>query len=88
MFFKIADQRLLEEELWSAHSIRVEFRTLKELSYSAEMDSQGSLFLKEEGDGAERLPVSVVYFRAGYSPNDYPSDAEVRLKTHKHYETL
>uniref|UniRef100_A0A0E0RFN2 Glutathione synthetase n=1 Tax=Oryza rufipogon TaxID=4529 RepID=A0A0E0RFN2_ORYRU len=31
----------------------------------------------EERDG---LPVAVVYFRAGYTPNDYPSEAEWRAR--------
>mmetsp|Transcript_9818 Transcript_9818/g.14648 ORF Transcript_9818/g.14648 Transcript_9818/m.14648 type:complete len:545 (-) Transcript_9818:36-1670(-) len=72
----IADQRLLEQQLWSAHSIRVEFRTLKELSHSAVVDIAGDLFLTLDDSEGTLQRVSVVYFRAGYSPNDYPSEAE------------
>lgn len=42
----------------------------------AEVQQQGVL---QEGSKALRLgadEVAVVYFRAGYTPNDYPSDAE------------
>uniref|UniRef100_A0A0D9XYB6 Glutathione synthetase n=1 Tax=Leersia perrieri TaxID=77586 RepID=A0A0D9XYB6_9ORYZ len=47
----------------------------------AEFNNQSAVVLvvvqAEERDG---LPVAVVYFRAGYTPNDYPSEAEWRAR--------
>lgn len=64
----VADQKLLEVALWEAHGIRVLRRSLSELA-SASRGPLGELIV----DGRE---VSVIYFRAGYDPRDYPSERE------------
>eukprot|EP00930_Biecheleria_cincta_P055644 TRINITY_DN4193_c1_g4_i3.p1 TRINITY_DN4193_c1_g4~~TRINITY_DN4193_c1_g4_i3.p1 ORF type:complete len:552 (-),score=131.53 TRINITY_DN4193_c1_g4_i3:36-1691(-) len=65
-----ADQRWLEYALWQQHGVSVVRRSLAEIHREAWMDeSTGGLRLAGE-------EISVVYFRAGYSPDDYPSEAE------------
>jgi Eukaryotic glutathione synthase len=94
---KIADQRLLESELWTAHGVRVEFMTLAQIAENSRLGQGNSLFIRpscasykddvllatSDGDGLEReeeregeVLVSVAYYRAGYTPNDYPSELE------------
>lgn len=71
-----ADQRLLELALWTLspaagadRPIRVIRKTLGEIAREARLDGSGNLLLGEE-------LVPVVYFRAGYGPADYPTQAE------------
>lgn len=54
-----------------SHSIPVIRRTLRQLSETSSFDSAGQLLL----DGGAHI-CAIVYFRAGYTPRDYPSDAE------------
>ncbi|RLN97338.1 hypothetical protein BBJ28_00003415 [Nothophytophthora sp. Chile5] len=67
------DQRWLEYNLWEHHGVSVLRRTM------AEINARGVLKKREDGkqaldiDGHE---VAVAYFRAGYTPNDYPSEQE------------
>mmetsp|Transcript_84294 Transcript_84294/g.272864 ORF Transcript_84294/g.272864 Transcript_84294/m.272864 type:complete len:496 (+) Transcript_84294:131-1618(+) len=66
-----ADQRWIEYALWEQHGVAVMRRTLSEVHQEAALDAaSGRLHL---AGGPE---VSVVYFRAGYSPEDYPSEEE------------
>jgi hypothetical protein len=74
--FQQADQRLLEAELWTAHGIRTEFFTLNEINKYGTLDSNGQLFLQNRSNPPEMFPVSIAYFRAGYTPNDYPTKEE------------
>lgn len=75
----VGDQRALEEELWRRHGVRCEFATFAELSrwLQVDRDSGGddapTLFL-QRGPGRARCEVSLVYFRAGYTPSDYVAD--------------
>eukprot|EP00930_Biecheleria_cincta_P055639 TRINITY_DN4193_c1_g1_i1.p1 TRINITY_DN4193_c1_g1~~TRINITY_DN4193_c1_g1_i1.p1 ORF type:complete len:598 (-),score=123.85 TRINITY_DN4193_c1_g1_i1:85-1809(-) len=65
-----ADQRWLEYALWEHHGVSVIRRSLAEIHREARMDSStGKLCLAEH-------EVSVVYFRAGYAPEDYMSEAD------------
>lgn len=64
------DQRDLEFALKSIHGIRLVRRTLKELSECQHNDS-GELVVEDNG-----VVAGVVYFRAGYTPDDYPTDLE------------
>ena len=65
----VFDQELVREQLWVEHGVCSERRTLREVAAEARLDADGRLYLP----GGH---VSVVYFRAGYSPDDYPSEAE------------
>ena len=68
------DQRLFEFELTSKHGVAVMRRSLTSLSAatcaSLSNDAECPLLMVEERE------ISVVYYRAGYTPRDYPSDAE------------
>jgi len=63
------DQRKLEHCLFDDHGLAVRRLTLKDLADRASLDADAALVV----DGVE---ITVVYYRAGYSPDDYPSDAE------------
>ena len=64
-----ADWCQVEYGLWHNHGIRVIKKTLAQLKRDATVDEHGKLML-----GA--FEVSVVYFRAGYGPEDYPTEVE------------
>uniref|UniRef100_A0A7S4TA49 Glutathione synthetase n=1 Tax=Ditylum brightwellii TaxID=49249 RepID=A0A7S4TA49_9STRA len=68
------DQRFLEFNLWERHSIPVVRMSLTAAHTRLELDeSTGTLYIKSnDGNEDKRQEVSVVYFRAGYSPADYP----------------
>lgn len=75
-----ADQRLLEDEIWKKNGIRVEFLTLEQLGKSARLDATtGDKILKVQV-GQEESPVSVVYYRAGYTPDDYLTEDHWRVR--------
>ncbi|OSC99094.1 glutathione synthase [Trametes coccinea BRFM310] len=79
----VFDQRWLEYELIEKHSIRVIRQTFGQLAVSAEVVPVSRILrLRLPGSlprGAESVEISTVYFRAGYTPKDYPTAA--------HYET-
>jgi hypothetical protein len=60
--------------LWERHGIRTLRRSLAELAGGAELGAGGDLRV-----GGARI--AVVYFRAGYSPDDYPTEAEWRARS-------
>eukprot|EP00891_Asterochloris_glomerata_P000176 jgi/Astpho2/176/fgenesh1_pg.00004_%23_70_t len=64
------DQQWLQTALWERSKIRTLRRTLHQIH------EQGSV---DEANGqltVDSNPVSLVYYRAGYSPDDYAGDAE------------
>ncbi|GAB4819324.1 hypothetical protein N2152v2_006370 [Parachlorella kessleri] len=64
------DQQWLQTRLWERHQIRTLRKTLAQIAAEGSVDSSsGRLSLSG-------VPVAVVYFRAGYTPADYPSEAE------------
>ena len=69
----VIDQRLLELGLWERHRVPVVRRTLGELGAAAAAGgarvAPGGALVIDAGEPG--LEVSVVYFRAGYTPNDY-----------------
>uniref|UniRef100_A0A7S2RJR4 Glutathione synthetase n=1 Tax=Rhizochromulina marina TaxID=1034831 RepID=A0A7S2RJR4_9STRA len=67
----VVDQRFLEGELWRKHGVRVRRVSLAQIEASAKIDASSGALALESGE-----EVSVVYFRAGYTPDDYPSDKE------------
>jgi glutathione synthase len=73
----VGDQQMLELALWERHGVRTLRRTLAELAASATLEQAVG------ADGAPRprlvvggVEVSVAYLRAGYGPNDYPTERE------------
>lgn len=75
------DQRLIEYELLEKHGIRVRRATLTQLAHFARVSEADRILLFTDPLTGVQEEVSVVYFRAGYSPADYPSQSEwdVRL---------
>jgi glutathione synthase len=73
----VFDQRWLEYELLEKHSIRVIRQTFDELAHSATLDPSTSALLITSPPGVLPTPsiveISTVYFRAGYTPTDYPN---------------
>ena len=74
------DQRDLEFLLQQKYGVRLIRRSLHELATAASMtNGDGNDFLGREliiPDGDEKVAAGVVYYRAGYTPNDYPTDTE------------
>ena len=69
----VFDQRLLADALWYEHGVRVTRATLAEIADEARVTTEddASRFVSFRGEAH-----SLVYFRAGYAPADYPSDKE------------
>ena len=62
------DQRMLEHGLWEGHGVDLRRVTLLDVE-----ENDGRLIF---GEGDDKWEASVVYFRAGYAPDDYASDKE------------
>ncbi|KAF4350215.1 hypothetical protein F8388_018061 [Cannabis sativa] len=65
-----ADERNMYDQHWLSSFIR---KTLAEIDAEGELQADGSLMV----DGQA---ISVIYFRAGYTPTDYPSESEWRAR--------
>ena len=66
------DQQWLQFKLWDNHRIRTIRRTLKDIAERATLiESDNGQLLSIDG-----IAVSLAYFRAGYTPRDYPSNVE------------
>ncbi|GJP55960.1 hypothetical protein CLOM_g14998 [Closterium sp. NIES-68] len=63
------DQHCLSQHLWQRHGIRVLRRSLQEVQQQGAITD--TLDLRVDGHR-----ISVVYYRAGYGPSDYPTDLE------------
>lgn len=63
------DQQWLQTRLWERHGVRTLRRTLAQIAAEGRLGSGGELQV-----GGQR--VALVYFRAGYTPTDYPSETE------------
>jgi glutathione synthase len=78
----MVDQRLLENELWSVHAIKAVFMTMAEVAELGRLDEDSRLLIRRPsrvGDlpgEEEEYRISVAYFRAGYTPDDYYTEAE------------
>ncbi|XP_030504352.2 glutathione synthetase, chloroplastic [Cannabis sativa] len=67
------DQHWLSSLLKERHNITSIRKTLAEIDAEGELQADGSLIV----DGQA---ISVIYFRAGYTPTDYPSESEWRAR--------
>lgn len=63
----VFDQRWLEYYLLETHNIRVTRASLQEIAVSGKLDPENKKF------GIYSKEVSVVYYRSGYTPADYPT---------------
>lgn len=66
--FNSVDQRWVAQQLWEAHGVGVLRRTLAQLGSEASLGAEGQLLV----GGQE---VAVVYYRAGYSPEQHDDRA-------------
>ncbi|TCD62642.1 hypothetical protein EIP91_006595 [Steccherinum ochraceum] len=80
----VFDQRFLEYDLLEKHSIHVIRQTFDDLAKSAHVDPQTHVLkiTPQSKQIAEPVAVeiSTVYFRAGYTPNDYPTPAHYDIR--------
>ena len=64
------DQRMLEFQLWETYGIPIVRMSLTRAHQDLDVDpSNGAAYITTAG---RRQEVSVVYYRAGYAPTDYP----------------
>ncbi|KAJ3836646.1 hypothetical protein F5878DRAFT_624625 [Lentinula raphanica] len=75
----IFDQLWLEYELLEKHSIHVIRRTFDELVHQARISQEDSTLYIESEDQPP-LEISVVYFRSGYTPDDYPTKTQYQTR--------
>jgi hypothetical protein len=67
----VADQRLLEQELWTYHGVRVDFMTLAQVNSVGLIGKNNSLYISNSGsnndsnsrEGEDGVLISVVYYR-------------------------
>eukprot|EP00884_Botryococcus_braunii_P010644 jgi/Botrbrau1/19581/Bobra.0035s0064.1 len=69
----IYDQQWLQTRLWEDFGVRTLRATLAQIADEGRLEASGQLLFRN-------CLVGVVYFRAGYSPDDYPSDKEWRSR--------
>ncbi|KAF8693853.1 Glutathione synthetase, partial [Rhizoctonia solani] len=71
------DQRWLEYEILDKYGIHVIRHTLETLSLCATLDKDSSLLVKASQNwSSQPSEISVVYFRATYTPNDFKSSTD------------
>ncbi|KAL6905846.1 hypothetical protein ACP4OV_003447 [Aristida adscensionis] len=74
-----AEERYMYDQYWITVALKEMYgvttirKTLGEIEAEGELRTDGTLVVNG-------WPVAVVYFRAGYAPNDYPSEAEWRAR--------
>lgn len=75
------DQRAIEMELMAEHGIPVIRATLEDLSTTASLHGNERVLVLQSPVSHAPIEISVVYFRTGYSPEDYSTDKawDVRL---------
>lgn len=73
----VYDQELLRSALWEKHGVPMVRMSLAEINAHAKVvDEDGHAKLVVRQPQRPAFTVSVVYYRAGYSPDDYPSEGE------------
>lgn len=70
------DQRWLEYELMDAHNIKSWRVSFTEVQDRLEVESGSGNLLLKSPTTKEKFAISVVYYRAGYGPEDYTSATE------------
>ncbi|CAL8166471.1 unnamed protein product [Prunus armeniaca] len=79
MFVVQADERNMYDQHWLSallkeiHNVSTLRKTLAEIDTEGELLPDGTLVVGGQA-------IAVVYFRAGYTPNDYPSESEWRAR--------
>lgn len=67
------DTQWLQQAIWEQDRVRTVRCTLAEIAGRGSLDASGQLRVDDS-------VVAVAYYRAGYSPNDYPTDVEWRAR--------
>eukprot|EP00249_Psilotum_nudum_P007939 c20925_g1_i2 orf=361-1404(-) len=67
------DQHWLSFRLYETYGIKTIRKTLAEVDLQAKVLQDGTLVIEEQ-------TIAIVYYRAGYGPSDYPSEAEWRAR--------
>jgi len=70
------DQRLIEYGLWEDHKIKMVRMTLRQIHEQCWLDQDLKMRIGSEKSASTSSIASIVYFRAGYSPDDYPTEVE------------
>ena len=68
--------RELESSALARYSLRVIRQTFDELAESAEVDASSRVLRIKHPVTNQSVEISIVYFRAGYTPTDYPTQAQ------------
>jgi len=66
----IFDQRLISQKVFETIGVKTIRKTLREINENGKLDHETNLF------SIDGKLCSVVYFRAGYAPNDFPSEVQ------------
>lgn len=66
---KVSHLQWLQTTLWERYKIRTIRRTLNDVALTGRLDDQRNLWVGN-------IPIALAYYRAGYSPDDYPSPDE------------
>ena len=64
----------MEAELWNQFGIRCEFITLNDIYHHGRLENNQLLIRSKLT--SDTYPVSVAYYRSGYTPTDYPTEEE------------
>ena len=75
----VFDQRSLEYEILEKHSIPVHRRTFDQLRHEASLDPSSLALLLQTTEGP-KVEISIVYYRAGYTPTDYTTSAHYDVR--------
>ncbi|XP_050381223.1 glutathione synthetase, chloroplastic [Argentina anserina] len=79
MFVVQAEERNMYDQHWLSVTLKEKYKISSIRKTLAEIDSEGAL-LPDGTLVVEDQVIGIVYFRAGYTPNDYPSESEWRAR--------
>jgi glutathione synthase len=78
----VFDQRLLEYELISKYSVHVFRLPFARVLHHTKVDSSRNLTYVSPHLPSKEWEVTTIYYRAGYSPDDYPNETAWQARTH------
>ncbi|KDQ16159.1 hypothetical protein BOTBODRAFT_31226 [Botryobasidium botryosum FD-172 SS1] len=78
----VFDQRMIEYELLEKHSIHVVRLTFDETAERSVLDPTTKALKVKTDPYPDPIEISVVYYRAGYTPRDYPTPAQFATRVH------
>ncbi|KAF2434784.1 glutathione synthase [Tothia fuscella] len=78
----VFDQRHLEYELSSSHKVRVFRLPFRQILTDTKLDTDRTLLYHAPHDPDTSFEVTTVYFRAGYSPDEYNGEEDWSARLH------